>query len=480
MTSNITPRRNMMKQQLSVILAAALFAATPALAADPAPANGTITPFNCDFEPSCEVSPGIYGALQAPATSKFNLSVGGFIKLDYVYNSVNLGPTSFLTPSAGAPKSSSLAAQKDQSIFSVRQSRLWFKSDGPKLLGAKSRGYLEFDFHNTNANANSGENLGATPRLRQAYGNLDWGNTQLLFGQAGDTFTGGYTENSIDFSGGTAGTGTRNPQIRLTQRVNLTKDNSLKFSLALQQPYVSNFQNGGVTANGTLTNVGGNTATSADSWTAVPNVVGQAFFISKALGVSPGYFGQSLNNFTIGVFGLYGKQDILGVNKSVNSYGAGAYTFIPVLNSKDGKSRAGTLTVEGQGYVAGNLPNFYGTAASVVGTPADPKPAKGYGVKAQTLYFPTQDLSFAAGYGRRGARDLDSYKGRNNFEKYNQTIYANASYDLNAAIRVAVEYQNLFTKFGNVTNVATAGSNLGGTADSGEAHIGRLAFFYFF
>src|SRR6266568_589215 len=148
-----TTRRKSMIKRKSVVLAAALFAATPVLAAENGDKGPAQVPFNCDFAPACEVAPGIYGNLQAPATSKFNLSVGGFIKLDYAYNSVNFGHNySQMSPQA-IPKTSSLANQRDQSTFSARQSRIWFKANGPTLLGAKTLSLLEFDFQDANAAA---------------------------------------------------------------------------------------------------------------------------------------------------------------------------------------------------------------------------------------------------------------------------------------------------------------------------------------
>lgn len=458
----------MSKKKAAAVFAAAFMAATPVLAAE----NGTSepAPYNCDFEPACEVAPGYYGKISAPASSKFNLSVGGFVKLDYAYNSVNFGPTGFLTPT-NVPKDSAIASKKDQSIFSIRQSRLWFKLAGPSLLGAKSNGYIEFDFSSPNTSATNAENLNATPRLRHAYGNLNWGKTQFLFGQTADIF-GILYGNTIDFnSGSQAGFfgGTRNPQLRLTQQVGFNKDNSLKLVLGVQQPYQSNFNNNA--ANGAAG------TTSGDSWGAYPNFAAQALFISKALGVSPGYYGQSLNNLTVGVTGLVGKQDVLGSKDALNSWGAAVYTFVPLINSKDGKSRAQTLTFEGQGYLAANVNGA--TAAQYVGTTGDLASAKGYGFGSQLIYYPTQNLGLSTGYGRRQALSANEYK-FNNYEKSNEVFFINSSYDLNAAIRVAAEYQQFETRYGNVTNVTTAGSPLAGVADRGRAHIGRLALYYFF
>jgi len=58
-------------------------------------------------------------------------------------------------------------------------------------------------------------------------------------------------------------------------------------------------------------------------------------------------------------------------------------------------------------------------------------------------------------------------------------VYANVAYDLNAAVRIAAEYENLNTQYGNVRDVpATFG--MGGTSGTGTANIARLALFYFF
>jgi hypothetical protein len=490
MKSNITtPRRNTMKQQLSVILAAALFATTPALAADSAPAN----PFNCDFEPACEVAPGVYGSLNAPASSKFNLAVGGFIKLDYAYNSSNFGPNGFYT-NTRAPKSDSIEGKKEQSTFSSRSSRLWFRSNGPTLLGGKTSALVEFDFSNSPVFGTAGvantESFNATPRLRHAWANLDWGNTQLLFGQTTENFS-LFNANTVDFNAGTQagyGNGQRVPQIRLTQKVEINKDNSIKLLVAAEQPFQTNF-NASATPNAVT--AGNAVGSAGDSWGATPNIVGQAFFVSKALGTSPiaGGFGQQ--SFTAGVFGLYGNQKVRGQGKSIDSWGTGFYTFIPVLASKDGKSRAGALTFEAQTYLGANLNGatayqYTGTNASngptatpTNGTNANLQAAKGFGFAGHVLFYPTDQLSINAGFGRRQAYNYDDYKNIANYERYNQTYFINVFYDLNAAVRIATEYQRLETRYGSISAPATATGTSGSSKD-GSVDSGRLALYYFF
>lgn len=465
-------------KKVLVLLAGAMMFAVPAMAVE-VPQVATQAPaYNCDYQPSCEVAPGAYGKMSSPVTSKFNLSIGGFVKLDYTYNSVNLGQSGSLAPGSGAiPKTSSQQGQADQSILTARQSRLWFKVGGPTFLGAKTNALIEADFYGDPAAAAESPQM----RMRLAYGTLDWKNTQVLFGQYWDTF-GPMVMATVDFRQA-ASFGTPNnprvPQIRLTQKVNFNDDNGLKFILGLQDPNQDGNNN---SALGISNNVG-----------MTVNVAGQAMFVSKALGVSPGFWGMSMNSLTAGVFGLFGSQKVTYAalaTKHVDSYGYGFYAFVPILKSSDGKSRAMTLSFEGQAYMAANMAFNTATAAAFVGDGANPNGAKGYGLGAQLIFYPTQNLGITAGYGRRNAYNYSNYNNlgavtaanpfnNTNFQKYSSIVFANVAYDLNAAIRVAAEYENLDTQYGNVRSIANS-TSLGGLSGTGTANIARLSLFYFF
>jgi hypothetical protein len=445
-----------MKKKVLGLIAGTLLVAAPAMAQEVpqvAPA-----PYNCDYMPSCEVAPGIYGKMGSPATSKFNLSIGGFVKLDYAYNSSSLGnstPAMATTQTLANARVGSDGYKQDQSIFTARQSRFWLKVAGPTFLGAKTGALIEADFYG--AGGSSNEN--GVIRMRQAWGSLDWANTQVLFGQAYDIF-GPAIESLIDFGSGMktgAPNNPRVPQLRVTQRLNLNADNSIKLVVGLQNP-----SQDGVTDNGGT----------AGNYGPAVNVAGQVMFISKALGASPGYYGLSMNDLTIGAFGLYGNSKKIGTS-SLNAYGYGVYTFVPVLRSKDRKNRTMTATLEGQAYIASGM-NWNGaTAAQTVPSGAtDVTGAKGYGAFGQIIFYPTQNLGLTAGYGRRNAINYASYGGGSGVEEYNENIYANVAYDLNAAIRVAAEYQHMKTQFAKAES-ATIG-------DFGQANILRLAAFYFF
>jgi hypothetical protein len=421
--------------------------------------------YNCDYQPACEVAPGFYGKISAPVTSKFNLGIGGFIKLDYAHNSVNLGDRGALgTLQPNIPKSSSRADDQDQSIFTARQSRFWLKVSGPTFLGAKTNGIIEADFYGAGGASNETSNM----RLRLANASLDWAKTQVVFGQAYDIF-GPAVASTIDFGSGAHFGNPNNPrvpQLRVTRRVELNENNTLRFVAGVQNPTQdSNLRDG----------------TAKDSWGDMVNVAGQVMLLSKALGVAPGYYGLSMNPLTAGFFGLYGEQEVGPANDEIDSWGYGFYTFVPLIPSRDGRDRAMTLSYEGQAYLAANLSANAATAGTAVGPEGDKSPAKGFGFYSQLIFYPTQNLGITAGYGRRSVYDHDSYRetpGLTNYEKSNSHLYMNVAYDLNAAIRVAAEYQKLSTEYGNVKDVP--GGNLAGLADSGRADIIRLAAYYFF
>lgn len=466
-----------MRKKVLGLTAAAMLVAAPAMAQEVPQA--TAPAYNCDFMPSCEVAPGMYGKMGTPVSSKFKLSIGGFVKLDYAYNSVNLGQSGSLAPGTGAvPKAGSTAAQKDQSIFTARQSRFWLKVDGPTFLGAKTGALIEADFYGDPSAANESPQL----RMRQAWGSIDWANTGVLFGQAYDIF-GPMVANTIDFRQGSS-FGTPNnprvPQLRLTQKVNLNPDNALKLVIGVQDP------NQDSNNNATIAATPSGSAGFSNTIGAAVNVAGQAMWVSKALGVGPGFYGLSMNSLTAGFFGLFGSQkgSLSGNgNHSIDSWGYGFYTFVPVLQSKDGKSRAMTLSLEAQAYMAANMPFNFATASAFVGPNGNQAAAKGYGLGAQVIFYPIQDLGISAGYLRRNADNYASYNTTNtqNFQKYNQNIFANISYDLNAAVRVAIEYEYLNTHYGNVVPTSTATSSvLDSTAGSGSCNIARLAAYYFF
>jgi len=400
-----------------------------------------------------------------PVMSKFKMTLGGYVKLDYAHNT---NPSGWFTD----PRGAAAGVHKDESIFTAKQSRIWFKVAGPEFLGAKTRALIEADFNGANSLANEFGNM----RMRHAYGSLDWNTTQVLFGQFWDVFgpAGGDT---IDFrqSGDTGcPANPRVPQIRLTQNLKLSDDNGLKFVLAVQNP-VQNSATGTVTSPGTGGGANaypGAVPNSSGSWV---NAAGQIMFSSKALGVSPGFMGLGMNPFQVGVFGLAGNEKVPG-SKSVDVYGYGFYGFVPLVKSSDGKSRTMTLSLETQATMSAGM-NIQSAAPIALVGPANARSgAKSYTLYGQLKFYPTQELGITAGYGRRGAVDHDAYRATTTaattFQKYNELSYANLTYDLNAAVRLATEFEHHVTQYDRTTT--TVGSNYG------QNNVFRLAAYYFF
>jgi hypothetical protein len=443
-----------MKKVLCLI-ATAMMIPTFALAGDPAPSDAS------------------KAAVTIPV-SIFNLSLGGFVRLDYAYNSVNLGPDGWWSPSKGVPstgtKNATPAGGQDQSIFSSKATRLWVKSTGQDFLGGKTSAIVEADF---NGDASSGSES-PQPRLRLAKADIKWDTFEVLFGEDWDIF-GPMVAASLDFRNGTV-FGTPNsqrvPQIRVTKRVDLNDDNAIRLVLGVQDPSQQG-NNSNSSATPPFTSYGPSV-----------NVAGQLSFISKSIGTAPGFYGLSMRPFTATLFGLYGTEKAPSNNNaSIDSYGYGIYTFVPVIASKDGKSRSGSVSFEGQVYGAANMAFNSATSGTVIGNPAalsitstptgDQSPAQGYGYAAQIIAYPTQDLGVTVGYGSRRARNFSSYSGIADYQRSNSSFYANVAYDCNANVRVATEYQNLNTVYGNANGAA-------GAKAMGSDNTIRLVATYFF
>lgn len=462
---------------MSLMAVVSLFAATTALADEPVQVSNVF--------------------------SKYKLTIGGYVKLDYVYNSNQQQPSNYfnlVTPDNGgiSPK----GAAGDSSTMGVEQTRLWFKVDGPGILGGKSTALIEGDFFAVPNVVESSPGF----RLRQAYGALDWDNGQLLFGQTWELF-GGMLANTVDMRSG-EGMGTpwnREPMIKATYNQKFDADNSLSYVGAIVMPQQTG-DNSAIMANsGTAgilgtnwSTLGGLGITQAPVNTNVPNFEGQLTFKSKSLGYAPGYLG-AMKEFNLMAFGLYGhaRYDYTGLGGKIDgedSYGYGLYAFVPILPSKDIKNRANTASFEAQIYEASNMVWNGGTAAPFtqvgagqiygnnVANASAITPMKDLGIAAQLIYYPTQQMGLTVGFTDRIAAnrssDFANVSGANvlsngNYNKSDSMIYTNIAYDINAAVRVAAEYQNVMTTYGK-------GGTSTGANTTGVDNIGRFSMYYFF
>lgn len=148
---------------------------------------------------------------------KWGISFSGFVKNDAFFDSrqtVNAREGHFLlwpAPENFDDNGDDINAKSSFNILAV-QTRLSGTIKGPDAFGAKTSGKIEGDFF---AQANDNINLF---RLRHAFGQLDWGKTQLLFGQYWNPmFITSCFPGTVAFNTGVPMQPfARNPQIRLT------------------------------------------------------------------------------------------------------------------------------------------------------------------------------------------------------------------------------------------------------------------------
>ncbi len=143
---------------------------------------------------------------------KTKLNIGGYVKLDAVYNDVSVGNDSMcnieLCP--GSVPLEGMEEGEDELVFNARESRLWVKTATPSDYGT-IKTHLEFDFDTSDGNqlvSNSRHT-----RLRHAYGSIGgW-----LLGQTWSTFMNlASMPETNDFGGPTGVNFTRQPMIRYT------------------------------------------------------------------------------------------------------------------------------------------------------------------------------------------------------------------------------------------------------------------------
>jgi hypothetical protein len=157
--------------------------------------------------------------LPAAAFAATEFSLGGFIKLDAMWDSNNAVGKNL----NGVPaRNNNGGANHGRLKFTAQGSRFNLTIKGPKLWGAQVTGFLEMDFDTAeNGIANSAGNASHsyTPRLRHAMFRFNWPTSELLLGQYFSMFCEYYAESAEDGPLQMTGTPTaRLAQIRFTQK----------------------------------------------------------------------------------------------------------------------------------------------------------------------------------------------------------------------------------------------------------------------
>jgi hypothetical protein len=453
------------------------------------------------------------------ATSRWDLTIGGFVKVDAGYTNQAAGPAPAGLEEYFADRDNAYgnqnASNKGGSFgMAAGQTSLNFLVKGPDTWGAKTTAFIQGNFvGQTNNSGYAGTRYG-TFTLSHAYMDFTWATTKLMVGYNWQSW--GFLP-SYNFLGLydllIAGRGNTVPQITLTQQMG----KSFYGTFGIQEPYNMRDQIGGSanlgqavypTTSGTFgaATAGQNTGVRVTS--EIPDVVAELGYKSDACGrIGP-------NVLQFGVGGMLGQDKVIFTDPSntrtystnnVPRWAAAFKAFLPIIPERN-LNKAGALSVSGSVWTGQNLSNFFlGARAIASPTPyneasnAATSVARNYGVPVTTggwgqisFYF-TDKVYFNGLYGYL-RNNVSSYYGNlfPNQIKQNTQYIGNILYDVNPAVRVGLEYTYIRTGFdgfglnnggnaapanGQLTGYTTVGTLLG---TSGSVQCARIAFWYFF
>lgn len=170
----------------------------------------------------------------AAAASEFTL--GGYIKMETIWDSTQVNKNLYFFIN----RNNDPNFQHGRLKFTAENTRMWFLIKGPKLWGAQTTGYIEWDFDDHGRNYAENDNLQSPHKarlgLRHAFFRLNWPETELMLGTYWSLITEEVPETANFGAATTAGFPfLREPQIRLTQMFGLG-GGKLTASFALCEP----------------------------------------------------------------------------------------------------------------------------------------------------------------------------------------------------------------------------------------------------
>jgi len=145
------------------------------------------------------------GSIRIPGT-KTSFQIGGFVQLDAIADSDRVGDRDAFVVSTIPTGSTKSGA--GETNFSIRQTRLFLKTQTPTQNWGDLVTYVEIDFFGTD---------GAEPRIRHAYGQIG-DKFQLLAGQTWSAFQDATVfPSTLDFQGPAGIITSRRPQVRVRE-----------------------------------------------------------------------------------------------------------------------------------------------------------------------------------------------------------------------------------------------------------------------
>src|SRR4051812_28496894 len=148
------------------------------------------------------------GSIRIPGT-KTSFQIGGYVQLDAIFDADRIGNKDAFVVSSIPTGGDRTGAGSTN--FSIRQTRLFLKTQTPTTSWGNLVTYIEIDFFGTD---------GSEPRIRHAYGQIG-DKFQLLAGQTWTAFQDATIfPNILDFQGPAGIITSRRPQVRLREEFN--------------------------------------------------------------------------------------------------------------------------------------------------------------------------------------------------------------------------------------------------------------------
>jgi len=406
-------------------------------------------------------------------TSKYDVSIGGYVKMDLGWQNQNLGPDVRQAVRGSLPGNQNRYDEYGSLYWYAGQTRLNMRVKGPDAWGAKTSAFIEGDFRAAPAAGVFG--------LRHAYMKFDWAQSNLLIGQYWNDW--GYIASASIVDDGLfkpMGRGSRQPQIRYTYNI----DKSWSFFLGIFSEYNT------LANNTTTVNTQNDNARSQ-----LPHFMGEITYKTDACGK----IGSFPLRFSLG--GFYGKEKKTYRNSptntkwdsdDVNSWSVALTGYVPIIPEKKG-DKAGAFGLTGAAFIGQNNALYYSNGPSASYDAAlnntdslyySAAASVNYGGWGQLSYYITNNVSINGGYGTFSNNfHPNTFRAVGaNAIRTNQHIFANVLWDINPAIRFGLEYARIMTGYA-AYGAGTAGTDAANTNNldrSGTQDSVRFAAWYFF
>jgi len=455
------------------------------------------------------------------ATSRWDLTIGGYVKVDAGWSSQAGGTTpgsleAYFPDRDNSNGNQNVANKSGSFAMATGQTALNFLIKGPDTWGAKTSAFVQGSFTGQTGNSGNAGTRYGTFTLSHAYMDFTWASTKLTVGQAWQSW--GF-QPSYNFLGLydllMAGRGNTVPQITVLQKFG----KSFYGSVGIQEPYNQRDQIGGSANLGdakppqalsgqTIAPVAVGSGNSSYSRVAtnMPDFTAEVGYKSDACGK----IGANVLQLAVG--GFWGQDNVIYADTTsrgsyntttVDRWGAAFKAYVPIIPEKN-LNKAGAFSLSGSIFSGQNLANWFLGARAIdslipysqsyvngTATYKAPLTAGGWG---QLQYYFTDKVYVNGlyGYNKNYVSSAYQYAYPNEIRQWQQII-GNILYDVNPAVRVGLEYSYTTATFNHpgLNNGGTAGPSseqltgytpVAGTllGTKGTVQNGRIAFWYFF